>query len=102
MTEQPIPEAAPVQAQLVPDWQQIAPLLLWKLLPATERSVTLTPADFDELMAAYPDGPVILFRPTPESTTVGLTSVSEAEALAASYNAALVPSQNAPTSGALQ
>ena len=102
MTDQPVPEAAALTPQILPDWQKIALLLLWKLLPVTERQVTLTPADFEELMAAYPDGPVILFRPAADSTVVGIATLEEAKTIAASYDAALPPAQNAPTSESLQ
>lgn len=107
MTDQPVPEVAkpsPVQ-QLTPDWQQIALLLLWKLLPTTDKTITITPQDFEDVMTAYPGGPVILFRPTPESTLVGLATMDEAIALAASYNQQLAETaekQNAPATARLQ
>lgn len=106
MNDQPVPsveQPSPIQ-QLTPDWQQIALLLLWKLLPATEKTITLTPQDFADVMAAYPTGPVILFRPTNEATMVGLATLQEAESLAAAYNRQLAAEaqQNAPTSDALQ
>lgn len=87
MEDQPMP---PPQLQLVPDWQQIALLVLWKLLPASEKTITITPQDFADLMAAYEPGvPVIFFRPTAESTTLGLLTQPEAEKLAAQYDAEL-------------
>lgn len=86
MEDQPIPMAAP----MAPDWQQIALLLLWKLLPATDKVITFAPQDFADLMAAYAPGlPVIFFRPTAESTTLGLLTQDEAQALADKYNAEL-------------
>lgn len=89
MTEQPVPaveQPSPIQ-QLTPDWQQIALLLLWKLLPATGRTVTLTPQDFADMLEAHaPNPPVIFFRPSQEATTVGLLTHAEAEALAKQYN----------------
>lgn len=102
MTEQSIPEVekpSPVQ-QLTPDWQQIALLLLWKLLPATEKVITLTPADFADMMAAYaPNLPVVSFKPAPDSLTLGLLTQAEAEALAKQYNDELATKAVTPGPG---
>lgn len=102
MTDQPVPaveQPSPVQ-QLTPDWQQIALLLLWKLLPATEKMITLTPADFADMMAAYaPNPPVVSFRPAPESLTLGLLTQAEAEALAKQYNDELAAKAITPDPG---
>lgn len=87
MEDQPLPQAP---LQLIPDWQQIALLVLWKLLPASEKMITITPQDFADLLEAYAPGvPVIFFRPTAESTTLGLLTQPEAEKLAAQYDAEL-------------
>lgn len=105
MTDQPAPQAdQPAPLYHSPDWQQIALLLLWRLLPATERTITIVPQDMGDLMAAYPEGPVILFRPTADATTVGLATLAEAEAFAKSYDLqlAIQEAQNAPSTDALQ
>lgn len=88
MTDQPTPNAekpSPVQ-KMTPDWQQIALLLLWKFLPATERTIAIFPQDFTDLMAAYGGLPVITFQPGESATVIGLVSESEAMALADAYN----------------
>lgn len=90
----------PPRGQLVPDWQQIALLVLWKLLPPSEKTITFTPQDFADLMAAYaPDLPVIFFRPSPEATTLGLLTQAEAEAMSEQYNAELMAKQATPGPG---
>lgn len=102
MTDQPVPaveQPSPVQ-QLTPDWQQIALLLLWKLLPATEKTIKLTPQDFADMMAAYaPHPPVICFKPSQESTEIGLLPHDEAELLAKQYNDELAAKAVTPGPG---
>ena len=97
LEDQPSPQAP---MQLVPDWQQIALLVLWKLLPADAKTITFTPQDFADMMAAYaPDLPVVFFRPSNEATTLGLLTREEAEALAAQYNAELADKAVTPGPG---
>lgn len=85
--DQPTPLPPPT---ISPDWQQVALLLLWKLLPADARTIVFTPGDVADMMAAYEPGlPVICFMPSAESTRVGLLTQDEAEAMAATYNAEL-------------
>jgi hypothetical protein len=102
MTDQPSPQGDSLPSPpMAPDWQQIALLLLWKLLPAGQRSVTIRREDFADVMDSYHGQPVITFRPGPEATEIGLATVEEAQAQAAAHDASL-PQPNAPASDALQ
>lgn len=97
----------PIAVELVPDWREICLMLLWKLLPADQKTVAFTLQEREALFEAYAPGvPVLVLKPQEEGggLLVGLMSQPEAMAAAAAEGAAFqTPAPEMPAgTGTLQ